>query len=229
MADSSDTAVTVLDHIDNIVVPGNVFAEPANEYWALAWLHQGMEVLYQQVRHCDETVRQQVNPHGNVRIVCSGNFPGLPPVPQGLLTCAFHWYAISACQYVRTVGAIAYRQDNARPLPQDYAKTVIPEIVAFRDKVAAHFAWCTANKRDNAAERLASILPSLTFAGDCFQIGGYTVHLRQGGKASSSTKIQPWSLSKVHERLRQRYWPELGSAKGAEGTQEKTASSQQEP
>ena len=218
MADSNDTPITILDHIDNIAVPGNVFAEPANEYWALVWLHQGMEFLYHQVHRCDEAARQQVNTKGNVRIMCSGNFPGLPEVPQGLLTCAFHWYAISACQYVRTVGAIAYRQDSARPRPQDYANTVIPEVVAFRDKVAAHFAWCTANKRDNPAERFASIIPPLVFQDDSFHVGAVAIHLRQGGKVSDSTDIQPWSLSKVHECLRQRYWTELVPGKGKEAT-----------
>lgn len=226
----TESAITILDHIDSITVPGNVFAEPANEYWALAWLHQGMEFLYQQVRRCDEVTRQQVNPKEDMRIMCSGNFPGLPQLPQGLLTCAFHWYAISACQYVRTVGAIAHRQDNTRPLPQDYANTVIPEVIAFRDKAAAHFAWCTTNKRDNPAERFASIIPPLVFQDDSFHVGTLAIHLRQGGKVSDSTAIRPWSLSRVHERLRQRYWPELTpeagkDAAGAQGTQEKSTSS----
>ena len=157
--------------------------------------------------------------------MASGNFPAFQDVPQGLVTCAFHWYAISACQYVGTVGAIAHRQDNARPGWREYVTAVIPEVFAFRNKVAAHFAWCVGNKKDTLAERLASILPSLIFAEDCFQIAGYTVHRRKGGNVSDSTAIQPWSLCRVHERLRQRYWPELGSAKGTEGIQEKPASS----
>ncbi len=45
MADLTDAPLTVLDHIDNIVVPGDVFAEPVNEYWALVWLREGMEYL----------------------------------------------------------------------------------------------------------------------------------------------------------------------------------------
>lgn len=230
MANPTDPPVTTLDHIDNIIVPGNAFAEPANEYWALVWLHQGMEFLYQQVRRCDEGARQQVNPHGNMRVVCSGNFLGLPQVPQGLLTCAFHWYAISACQYVRTVGAIARRHDNTRPKPLDYTKKVIPEVLTFRDKVAAHFAWCTTNQKDNPAERFSSIIPPLGFQDDSFHVGMLTVHLRQSGKASNSTEIQPWSLSRVHERLCQRYWPELApgagkEAAGVQDTQEKPAGS----
>jgi hypothetical protein len=224
MADSPETAVTILDHIDNIVVPGNVFAEPGNEYWALVWLWQGMEYLYHRVRQCDEFVRQQVNPDGNVRCHFSGNLPQFRQVPQGLLTCSVHWYAISACQYVGTVGAIAHRQDNARPGWRAYVEAIIPEVFAFRNKVAAHFAWCIGDKRDNPAERLASILPSLIFTDDCFQIAGYTVHVRRSGKASNSTAIQPWSLCRVHERLRQRYWPQLVASAKADNGQSEDAS-----
>ncbi len=208
---------TILDHIDNIVVPGSVLTEPANEYWALRWLWHGMEFLYCQANRCDDVAKQVVNPNGNVRFWSSGNFPAFQHVPHALLTCSFHWYAISACQYVGTVGAIAHRQDNARPGWRDYVKAVIPEVFAFRNKVAAHFAWCIGDNRDNPAERFASIMPSLTFADDCFQIAGYAVGVRQAGKASDSTAIQPWSLCRVHERLRQRYWPELVSAKGDNG------------
>lgn len=206
---------TILDHIDNLVVPGNVFAAPANEYWALVWLWQGMEFLNYQVRRCDEAARRQVNPNGNVRVVCSGNCPGLPPAPIALLTCAFHWYAISACQYVRTVGAIAWSHDSTRPKPLDYTKKVIPEVHAFRDKVAAHFAWCTANQKDNPAERFASIIPPLVFQDNAYHVGALTVVLQAGGEVSNSTAIRPWSLCRVHEDLRKRYWPE--SSKEAEG------------
>jgi hypothetical protein len=202
MAQSGETAVTVLDHIDNIAVPGNIFAEPANEYWALVWLRDGMEFLYHQVHRCDEVARQQVNPGGNCVFACSGSAPVFPNVPRTLVTSAFHWYTISACQYVGTVGAIAHRQDKSRPSWRDYVKAVIPEVFAFRNKVAAHFAWCIGDNRDNPAERFASISPSLIFAEDCFHISGYTVQLRQAGKVSGSAAIPPWSLSKVHERLR---------------------------
>jgi hypothetical protein len=153
-----------------------------------------------------------------VRFVGSGNFPAFRNLPQALLTCSFHWYAISACQYVRTVGAIGRRHNSARPLPQDYAKTVIPEVCAFRDKVAAHFAWCTANNKDNPAERFASIIPPLVFQDDSFHVGALTVHLQQGPQASNSTVIQPWSLCRVHERLRQRYWPQVASGSETGGT-----------
>ena len=83
----------------------------------------------------------------------------------------------------------------------------MPEVLAFRDKVAAHFAWSTQNSKDNDAERLASILPPLTFEDDSFYVGAYSVALRSAGKESNSQSIAAWSICKVHERLRVRYFP----------------------
>jgi len=222
MATESETTVTILDHIDDITVPGNVFQEPVNEYWALICLRHGMEFLYQQAHRCDQDVKQQVNPDGKLRFFAGGNFSAFNRVPKSLLTCGFHWYAISACQYVKTVGAIARKFDPNRPLPKDYAETIIPEVIAFRDKVAAHFAWTTKNNHDNDAERLASILPPLTFNDDSFYVGDLTVTLRRGDKESSSQAIKPWSLSKVHEALRERYWPHLDNSPCAPSPEEQT-------
>ena len=200
-----DKTVTILDHVDDIEVPGNVFNEPANEYWALVSLHQGMEFLYRQATEYDEVARRAMNPSGKSRVFAFGNVPEFSKIPQGLLTCAFHWYAISACQYVRTVGAIAYRQDQARPKPLDYLNKIIPEVSVFRDKIAAHYAWNTKNQKDNEAERLASIMPPLVFQDDSFVVGGYTVSVSRHGVASDSSNIKPWSIRNTHEQLERRY------------------------
>ncbi len=205
---ASGEKVTVLDYVKGIEVPGDVFAKPANEYWALLCLRDGMHFLARQAAQVDETVRQRANPEGKLRIVMAGNDPAFSGIPMGLLTCAFHWYAVSACQYVRTVGAIAYQQDNTRPLPKDYVEAVIPEVLTFRHKVAAHFAWATRNKRDTKAERVVSILPALTFNNDAFYVGSLTVAVTGGGKSSDSSALKPWSITKVHRQLGQRYWPD---------------------
>jgi len=201
---------TVLDHIENIMVPGNVFHRPTNEYHALICLYHGLDFLFRQAAKCDDVVKQQLNPHDTLQVMCSGNLPELNQIPQTLLTCSFHWYAISACQYVRLVGAIAYRQDNFRLTPLQYVKNVIPEVLTFRDKVAAHFAWSTKHSQDNDAERLSSILPPLTFVNDSFHVAAFSVSLQQSGKASTSEEIKPWSICKVHQQLTKRYWPGRG-------------------
>lgn len=198
---------TILDHIDGVKVPGAVFREPANEYYALICLAEGMGFLHRQVKRCEEVVEQRMNPHGNLRVAGAGNLPAFSDLPMPLLVCSFHWYAISACQYVRLVGAIARSQDQTRPMPPAYVKNVIPEVLAFRDKVAAHFAWATKHERDNHAERLASVLPPLSFSDGRFIASGYRVMLRRSGKTTNSNAITGWSLTEVHERMIARYWP----------------------
>ena len=208
MPNETESSATTLDYIDKIEVPGKVFENPTNEYWALLCLRDGMEHLYKQALQVDEIAKLRLGINANYQYFIMGNDPALNGIPKSLLTSFFHWYAVSACQYVRTVGAIAYKLDATRPKSTAYADSVIPEVVAFRDKVAAHFSWNTKNSHDNDAERLASILPMLSFINDSFFVGSMVVKLTRGNKESDSEKIQPWSLCKVHEQLRTRYWPE---------------------
>lgn len=197
---------TILDHIDNITVKGLVFQEPTNEYWVLTCLKQGMEFLYRQAKHCDNDVKQIVNPNGDIKYQGSGNLPEFQNIPKALLTCSFHWYAISACNYVRTIGAIAYKQASTIPKPKDYVEKVIPEVLTFRDKVAAHIVWASKNKKDNDAERLLSILPPLVFINNSFHVGAITSTMRKSGKISTA-EAKPWSICNIHEELQKRYWP----------------------
>jgi len=197
---------TILDHKDNITVEGNPFAEPANEYWAIICLKRGLGYLYRQAKKCDELALEQLE--AGKQYFSFGNSPLLKGIPYSLLTCAFHWYSISACQYARTIGAIAYMQDNSRPIPPKYVESVIPEVLAFRDKVAAHYAWSSVNNRDNEAERFASIVPQLAFNKDSFQVPAFTISRGSKAKSSTSGVMQPWSITKIHQRLRERYWPD---------------------
>ena len=203
----NEEQTTILDHIDNISVPGDVFSEPANEYWALICLRQGLDFLYQQVIRIDKITQYRLNPEGKMKYVAYGNVPGTEDLPKPLLTCSFHWYAVSACQYVRTIGAIAYKKDNARPIPPKYVEAVIPEVLAFRDKVAAHFAWTSKHSQDNDAERLASIIPPLSFVEDSWHVGVMQIAASKGGKLTTSESIKPWSIAKIHNAMARRYWP----------------------
>jgi hypothetical protein len=215
----SEPTTTTLDYIDRIVVPENVFKEPNNEYWALVCLWQGLEFLNNQVLKCEasaklsiESGEEQLFSFDSAKIDVENlvSFGRLPASIRGattLVTMAFHWYAISACQFVRTVGAIAKRLDDSRPLPNEYAAPIIPEVIAFRDKVAAHFAWSTQNQRDNDAERLARILPPLGYVRGRISVGTMTVALKRGDTTSNSGTIKEWSLTQEHEKLKRRYLP----------------------
>jgi hypothetical protein len=200
--------VTTLDHVDQIVVPGRVFEKPVNEFWTLICFWQGMEFLYRQANKCDEAATKILNPEGKHQTSCSASFPALDGLPKALLSCSFHWYAVTACQYVRTVGVIAKKTIDRQEEPLAYVERIIPELKTYRDKVAAHLSWSTQNTKDNDAERLASVIPSLSFENDGFYIASYTVGLSGSKGGCTSAAIQRWSICRIHEQLRRRYWPE---------------------
>jgi hypothetical protein len=189
---------TILDYIDGISVPGRVFENAANEYGMLVCFHVGMESLYGFAKQCDSSIS-------------NGNSPGRyilgapPGFPTPLLVSAFHWYAMSAYQYALIVGAIAYRNDNSRPKPDEYVQSVMPEIFVFRNKSAAHTAWAKPHRNDTEAERFASIVPLPQFAYGSWHMGAKVV-VGEGPDQHTSKRIKLWSISKTHEQLRQRYW-----------------------
>jgi len=201
--DNSSIKFSILDHIDGIKVRGDMFSKPANEYWALLCLREGLRFLKCQVAKCEDNARQRYN-SSQIKLLCFGNDPLLAGIPQTLLTCAFHWYAISACQYVRTVGMIAYKKNSC---VNGYIEKVIPEVLSFRNKVAAHFAWTKNDNRDNKAERMISIMPQLTFRDNSFFVGSWKLTSKSDKKTTNSDAIKPWSVTKTHECLCKRYWP----------------------
>jgi len=202
----TNEVTTIMDYIDNIAVKGNPFAEPTNEYYALLCLRTGLDFLYRQAEKCEQAAIKQIDP--KKRFVGIGNLGLLPEPTMRLLACAFQWYSVSACQYVGTVGTIAHFQDNSQPIPPVYIKSVIPEVLAYRDKVGAHYAWSKNSTKDNEAERLASIIPQVGWSKDSFQVQVFTVSEVIGGIPSNSKVMKPWSITEIHKRLRERYWPE---------------------
>ena len=201
----ADELNTTLDYIDKIIVDGNPFTEPTNEYYALLCLRSGLDFLYHQAKKCDQIALQKLDPKKQY----GGYVEGLLPEPtMRLIACAFQWYSVSACQYVKTVGVISYRQDLIRQTPDEYVDKIIPEVKVFRDKVGAHYSWGTKHKEDNEAERLASIIPPVAWFKDSFQVQVFTVNIVRSGKRSTSKDMKPWSITEIHQRLRERYWPE---------------------
>lgn len=201
-------AETVLDHVENLVVAGTPFKRPANEYWALLCQQRGLSAIKGFAEACDQIAKKAI-PNNAAKFFGMGNLPGTEGVDRQLLSCCFEWYAISACQYVRLIGAIVFgAAANPGQEVDKYTNRVIPNVRAFRDKVAAHYAWATKNSRDNDAEREASVMPTITVIDGKFHAAGMTLHLTRGGRSSSSASLKPWSICDVHRSLARRYWPE---------------------
>lgn len=160
-----------------------------------------MSFLAAQVAKIEARIKEQeLREIGPDRVEFSfGNRPGLEWVPQGLVASAFHWYAVSACNYARLVGFLAYGTPKAAG---EYVERVMPEVLLFRHKIAAHFSITTvARKDDTAADFAASVMFPLSIDDARFVVGA----LRLGVKGTASRDDMQWGLTQSFEDFKKRY------------------------
>lgn len=189
----------ILDYINNLSLPDD--PRYGNELSVLRHLATGLRFLNAQVASIEKRKKEKVGE--KVRVFSFGNDPVLPRAIQDFIVCAFHWYAISACNYAQLVGWLAL---PSRTDQKEYVKAVMLPVKTYRDKVAAHFARADPRKEDNAATLDASVLPSVAFDDDAFYVGAWRITKTVAGVPSSSIDFR-WSLTKTHVELTKRYWP----------------------
>jgi hypothetical protein len=192
------------DSVAGFELTDEVLHRYPNEMGAINYLQVGLDFLYQQVEKAEAPIREKLKDFE--RVCWIGNPPWMKGLPRELLTCAFHWYATSACNLVKMIGWVRKEEDPDAPVPEDYLKAVLPEVFVWRNKVAAHFARHTP-KKDTMAEQEASVFPPLGFENDAFYASLMTFGTTREGVTSTSEAIRPWSLTKVHLGLRARYGP----------------------
>ena len=65
------------------------------------------------------------------------------------------------------------------------------------------------NRKHTVLDYLDNIIvPGSVFKNNSFHVGGFSGVLRKAGKISKSDTIRAWSICKVHEQLKKRYWPD---------------------
>lgn len=171
--------------------------------WSLHYLASGLWFLNEQVSKI-ETLIASKTPDGK-RVFHFGNSPNLAGIPQDLVACAFHWYAVTACNYVKMVGWLANNGDSNKA--REYMEEVLPEVYLWRHKVAAHFARIDPHKDDNAADLAMSVIFPVSYDNDAFYTGSFTLTISAGGKQSTSRQDMRWSVTQTHKELIRRYWP----------------------
>ncbi len=214
----------ILDHEKGVELPDDIPEKHSNEFRSLRNLVEGLCYLSAQVRTAEAIVNSniargaliQAFPPGpqdgfekgmtvrDVKFQCMGNSPIFRGVSQGLLSCLFHWYSVSACNLVRLIGWLHAEHISDFPMERDYAWEVIPDLMWFRDKVGAHFAKAARNEKDSRADRELSILWQLSFVDGVFLASGLTLTLG-GSKGKSSSTFPPWSVTRTHDKLAWRY------------------------
>lgn len=217
-----------LDHLDPIVVVPPATRHLHNEFQVLnAWSH-GLLFLYKEMQRIERhalsnpllatlSTSATKETEGLLRRTWNWILFRLP-LPKGariLLpsdpifsnrACCFQWYAVTLCNFVELVGAIGWELDKKRDPPQQYLKRVIPDVLAYRHNVAAHISRSRA--KTTPADKFASLLPPSLLMNDRYFAGGYSVSIRRSG-AHTTSGARQWSLTKTHEDLAPRYWPDL--------------------
>lgn len=193
----------VIDHIDKLDLPENKAEKYFNELRSLDYLARGLWFLYYQVLNIEAKIAEGVGKDKQVFIF--GNAPQLEAIPQDLVACAFHWYAVTVCSYVKMVGWLAYDQDSSKAT--DYLEKVISPVKLWRDKVGAHFARTSPRKDDTPADLAKSVMFPISFDDDAFYAASFTPAPSSRGKSFTSRRDMRWSLTHTHRALILRYWP----------------------
>ena len=192
-----------LDYVDNLQLKDDDAEKRGNELNSLRYLARGLWFLNEQVSKIETQVAAKM-PNGK-RVFHFGNSPDLEGIPQDLVACAFHWYAVTACNYVKMVGWLANNGDSKNA--KEYIDRVLPAVHLWRHKVAAHFAIIDPRKDDNAADLAMSVIFPVSYDNDAFYTGSFILTKSAGGKQSTSRQDMRWSLTQTHKELIPRYWP----------------------
>ncbi len=189
-----------LDYIDGLELSDSDAAARQNELSSLAYLRQGLQFLNDQVAIIEAEVCRRVDCDRQM-VALYGNAPQIRGLPLGFVAMAFHWYAVTACNYVRLIGWLGKGQnpEHARA----YVEAVIPTVKTWRDKVAAHFAMTDPRTSDTPASLAASVMFPIGFVDRSFTASPMTLAMKGG----SSGEERRWSLTTVHQELASRYWP----------------------
>ena len=190
----------ILDHLERIVLSDDEVEEHFDARMALARLGEGLFWLYRTVGELECQARGEAD-REDVKLAVSGGI--LDNKPMGLLSCAFQWYAVSACNYAQLVGWLSTRNAESA---KAYVKKVMPSLAQYRNKVGAHFA-ITDPRGDNEADLAASVMTHIVYAQGRLCAAALTPVIRAGATELVASRDLSWSLTLAHERLLPRYWP----------------------
>ena len=200
----------IRDHVEGFTISAETLAKFPNEFNTLGTLYAGLDFLNAGTKKAE--VELGIEP--GVGLTVFGRLAGMQEfagLPLQLIECSFHWYAVSACNYLTLLGWIRQQANTSAPTPAEYVRAVIPQVLAFRNKIGAHLAQSYPEMpkgRDNPAERIFSTFPLLGFSDGRFVSPAFGLHVRKGSTAHGTEALQSWSLTGIHESLTQRFNPQ---------------------
>jgi len=189
----------ILDFIDKLELPDDDEGNHFDARMALARLGEGLFWIHQEVLKIEMDLQRKAA-KDDIQLAIAGGI--LEDKPFGLLSCAFQWYAVSACNYAQLVGWLATHDTDSS---KNYVRKVMPRLLNYRNKVAAHFA-ITDPLRDNEADLAASVMTHIVYVRGRLCAAALTPIIKNEGQEITVSKDISWSLTLAHERLVPRFW-----------------------
>lgn len=199
----------ILDHVRNIALdPEN---SPFRNYQAFGYNMAGLTILAASVRkHEREVVLNNPYASKTVLYMSSNVNPFVP--------CAFNWFSVTVVNYLRLVAlvdlmnikgwkhdalAVTKNKEVISLYCKKYVEEVIPDILIWRNKVAAHFAATDPFKDDTLGTLEQSIMNPIVYKYPYYYVGSMKLTVDE------NTSVLPeWSLTETFENLRERFWPD---------------------
>ncbi len=192
----------ILDHVEKLRLIADDEDYLFDAQMTLSRISQGLFWLYDSVAAAERQARIEARKDNTLIGVVDGVLKGLP---TDWLSCAFQWYAVSLYNYIRLTGWLVSKDTK---FINGYVKRVIPRVTSYRHKVAAHFA-ITSPRCDNEADMISSVMTNIVYAHGYLRAGAMSEVITDamGNEVEVSTKTS-WSLTKVHNQLTPRFWPD---------------------
>lgn len=169
------------------------------------WL--GLEDLCTRVSGLQESGIVKTNPF-NPLFLDDGQPKMAGDVPTALIVCWFQWFAVSASNFVGLTWRLARDADLTSVSRRKYQEQVMPEVVHWRNKVAAHLAITGPYEEDKGAMESLCVANHLTAQRGALQIAGLELHSQKVGEQATHAAIEGWTLTRVQAQLRDRYRPD---------------------
>lgn len=96
----------ILDYLCDLRLSPEEVDEHFDSTMALARLAEGLFWIYREVERVEQRARRKAAKDNTLIDVAGGCVDG---ASKGVLSCAFQWYAVSACNYAQLVGWLATR------------------------------------------------------------------------------------------------------------------------
>lgn len=198
----------IIDHIDKIMVSAETHHNNLN---VLRALDIGMFHLAEFTRRRE---MEALDRFGKDEATFFADFGSSTEL---LLGCTFDWFAISLVSHMRTVQLMQLMESNdwgledlrRKPVQRKlrnaysaYITEVAPDVLQWRNKIAAHRA-ATDPRSDSLSMLTYSTFPTVAYQSPYYVVGGLTLTMGDGTVA----KLQQWSLTEKYEELIPRYWP----------------------